>query len=54
LPPGGGRFVLNTSHDKACVLSTMDELLAAMLAHGSNGTPVVSLLGGGSALSARQ
>jgi len=54
LPPGGGRFVLNTSHDKACVLSTMDELLAAMLAHGSSGTPVASLVGGGSTLSARQ
>jgi len=53
-PLDGGRFVLNASHDKACVLSTMDELLAAMLAHGSNGTPVASLVGGGSALSARQ
>jgi hypothetical protein len=35
--PGTVQFFLNAPHDNACVLATMDELLAAMLAHGPTG-----------------
>jgi hypothetical protein len=35
--PGAARFFLNAPHDKACVLAALDELLAAMLAHGPTG-----------------
>jgi hypothetical protein len=33
--PGGGLLARNASHDKACVLAAMDELLSAMLAQGA-------------------
>ena len=36
--PGTVRFFLNAPHDNACVLATMDALLAAMLAHGPTGS----------------
>jgi predicted amidohydrolase YtcJ len=36
--PGTVQFLLNAPHDNACVLAAMDDLLAAMLAHGPAGT----------------
>jgi predicted amidohydrolase YtcJ len=35
--PGTVQFLSDTPHDKACVLATMDELVAAMLAHRPTG-----------------
>jgi len=36
--PATARLVLNAPHDSACLLATLDDLLAAMLAHGPTGT----------------
>lgn len=38
--PGTVQFFLNAPHDGACLLAVMDDLLAAMLAHGPTGTQV--------------
>jgi predicted amidohydrolase YtcJ len=38
--PGTAQFFLNAPHDNACVLATLDDLLAAMLAHGPTGAQV--------------
>jgi hypothetical protein len=38
--PGTARLFLDASHDKACVLAAMDDLLAAMLAQGPTGAQV--------------
>jgi hypothetical protein len=35
--PGTVQFFLNAPHDNACVLATLDDLLAAMMAHGPTG-----------------
>jgi predicted amidohydrolase YtcJ len=35
--PGALRFLLDSPHDKACVLSVLDDLLAAMLSQGPTG-----------------
>jgi predicted amidohydrolase YtcJ len=35
--PGALRFLIDSPHDKACVLSVLDDLLAAMLAQGPTG-----------------
>jgi hypothetical protein len=43
VPPGGGRVALDATHDKACVLAAMDELMAAILAHGQAASPANQL-----------
>jgi hypothetical protein len=43
VPPGGGRVALDATHDKACVLAAMDELMAAILAHGQTASPANQL-----------